>query len=102
MWKMESFSGNENTLIQNKGCEMFMNEAKYKDKVMEEIQENPSLQIKENKILNTDEKNINVFLKLLHSQRKEWRPHNKNALCWPFFYVNDNTKMTFVVTQIMC
>jgi hypothetical protein len=30
---------------------MFMNETKYKDKVMEEIQENPSLQIKEIKFL---------------------------------------------------
>jgi hypothetical protein len=53
---MESFSGNENKLIQNEGCEMFMNEAKYKDKVMEEIQENLSLQIKENKVLTNDEK----------------------------------------------
>jgi hypothetical protein len=44
---MENFSENENTLIQNEGCEMFMNEVKYKDKVMEEIQQNPSLQIKE-------------------------------------------------------
>ncbi len=56
VWKMESFSGNENKLIQNEGCEMFMNEAKYKDKVMEEIQENLSLQIKENKVLTNDEK----------------------------------------------
>ncbi len=47
VWKMENFSENENTLIQNEGCEMFMNEVKYKDKVMEEIQQNPSLQIKE-------------------------------------------------------
>jgi hypothetical protein len=68
---MESFSGNENTLIQNEGYEMFMNEAKYKDKVMEEFQENLSLQLKENKILKNDEKNINGFLKLLHSQRKK-------------------------------
>jgi hypothetical protein len=55
---MESFNGNENTLIQNEGREMFMNEAKYKDKVMEEIQENPSLQIKENKVLTNDEENM--------------------------------------------
>ncbi len=92
VWKMESFSGNENKLIQNEGCEMFMNEAKYKDKVMEEIQENLSLQIKENKVLTNDEKNMKQNLKLLHSQREKWRPHNRNALCWPFFYLNDNAK----------
>jgi hypothetical protein len=68
---MESFSGNENTLIQNEGCEMFMNEAKYKDKVLEEIQENPSLQIKDNKVLENDEKNMKQKLKLLHSQREK-------------------------------
>jgi hypothetical protein len=68
---MESFSGNENKLIQNEGCEMFMNEAKYKDKVLEEIQENPSLQIKDNKVLENDEKNMKQNLKLLHSQREK-------------------------------
>jgi hypothetical protein len=50
---------------------MFMNEAKYKDKVMEEIQENLSLQIKENKVLTNDEKNMKQNLKLLHSQREK-------------------------------
>jgi hypothetical protein len=55
---MESFSENENTLIQNEGCEMFMSEVKYKDKVMEEIQQNPSLQTKEKKILKNDEKTL--------------------------------------------
>ncbi len=58
VWKMESFSENENTLIQNEGCEMFMSEVKYKDKVMEEIQQNPSLQTKEKKILKNDEKTL--------------------------------------------
>jgi hypothetical protein len=38
---MKSFSGNENALIQNEGCAMFLNESKYKDKIMEEIKENP-------------------------------------------------------------
>ncbi len=50
---------------------MFMNEAKYKDKVLEEIQENPSLQIKDNKVLENDEKNMKQKLKLLHSQREK-------------------------------
>jgi hypothetical protein len=50
---------------------MFMNEAKYKDKVMEEIQENLSLQNKKNKVLTNDEKNMKQNLKLLHSQREK-------------------------------
>jgi hypothetical protein len=42
------------------------------------------------------------FFELFHSQRKKWRPHNKNVLCWSFFYVNDNGEMTFDAFQIMC
>jgi hypothetical protein len=40
---MEGFSRNENTLIQDEGC-VFFNEVKCGGKVMEETQENPSLQ----------------------------------------------------------
>jgi hypothetical protein len=30
----------------------------------------------------------------LHNQRKKWRGHNKNAICWVFYCVNDDKKMT--------
>jgi len=33
--------------------------------------------------------NENNFFKL-HAQRTFWRGNNKNALCWTFYYVNDN------------
>jgi len=43
---MEGSSENENTLVQNERCEMFLNEAECEDEVIEEIQENPSLKTK--------------------------------------------------------
>jgi hypothetical protein len=45
---MEGSSRNENTLIQDEGC-VFFNEDKCEGEVMEETQENPSLQSKERK-----------------------------------------------------
>jgi hypothetical protein len=48
---------------------------------MEKTHEDPSLQMKENKVLENDEEKMNSFLELLHSQRKKWRPHNRNVLC---------------------
>jgi hypothetical protein len=44
---------------------------------------------------------MNFFLELLHSQRKKWSSHNKNALCESFFCVNDNGKMTFDALQTL-
>jgi hypothetical protein len=46
---MEGSNGNENTIIWNEGCEMFINEAKWEIEIMEETQENGSLQTKESK-----------------------------------------------------
>jgi hypothetical protein len=37
---MEGFSGNENALIQNEGCAMFLNEVKCENEVMKKTQEN--------------------------------------------------------------
>jgi hypothetical protein len=36
---MEGSNGNENTIIQNEGCEMFLNETKCENEIMEETQE---------------------------------------------------------------
>ncbi len=46
MWKMEGSSENENTLVQNERCEMFLNGVECEDEIMEEIQQNPSLKTK--------------------------------------------------------
>ncbi len=29
-------------------------------------------------------------LQILHTQRKIWKSHNRNAICQAFYYVNDN------------
>ncbi len=78
-----------------------LNEVECEDEVFEDTQENPSLQTKKNKVLENDKKRIKQNLELLHSQRKKQRLHNRNALCWSFFYVNDNAKMIFDAPQIM-
>jgi hypothetical protein len=46
---MEGSNGNENTIIRNEGCEMFLNEANCEKEIMEETQKNEGLQTKENK-----------------------------------------------------
>ncbi len=63
---MESSSRNENTLIQDEGC-VFLNEVKCEGEVMEETQENLSLQSKESKVpkkwKNEPKFQITTFLK---------------------------------------
>ncbi len=41
------------------------------------------------------------FLKKLHAQRLFWKPNSINALCWAFFYVNDNKEVDLITCQIM-
>jgi hypothetical protein len=50
MWKLEGSSGNENILIQNKGCAMFLNEVKYENEIMKETQQNWNSKTKESRI----------------------------------------------------
>ncbi len=40
-------------------------------------------------------------LKKLHAQRLFWKPNNRNALCWAFYYVNDNKEIDLIAPQIM-
>jgi hypothetical protein len=61
---MEGSSRNENTLIQDERC-VFFNEVKCEGEVMEETQENPSLQSKKNKVPKKTE-NIKQSFNLLH------------------------------------
>ncbi len=69
-------SGNEKALIQNEDCEIFLNDVKCEDEIMEETQEDSSLQISKVKYFK-----MKKILELLHSQRKKWRPHNRNVFC---------------------
>jgi hypothetical protein len=47
--------------MQNERCEIFMNETKFEDDVMEEKNLNPSLQIKGSTIPKNDEKKFNFL-----------------------------------------
>jgi hypothetical protein len=38
---------------------------------------------------NEKEKNLQI----LHTQRKIWKNHNRIAICWAFYYVNDNKEV---------
>ncbi len=71
-----------------------------------EKRENPKLETKINKVSKECEKinkkNIKHILEQLQIQRKKWCPRNRNALCWSFYYVNDNFKMNLDVFQMMC
>jgi hypothetical protein len=40
-------------------------------------------------------------LQKLHVQRKIWRGHNKNSLCWAFYCVNDGEKVEVASHQVM-
>jgi hypothetical protein len=78
------------------------------EKEMEGIEENPSLQIESNKILGVNGKNLQItkektkqILEQLHFQRKKWQSHNKNVLCWSFYCVNYNAKVSLEALQIM-
>jgi hypothetical protein len=48
-----------------------MNETKFEDEIMEELEQNPSSQIESNTILSSDEKITKLILETLHVQRKK-------------------------------
>jgi len=41
------------------------------------------------------------ILQKLHVQRKFWRGHNRNSLCWAFYFVNDGEKVEATSHQVM-
>jgi hypothetical protein len=49
-----------------------------------------------------DEKKIKQILQQLQTHRKKWHPPNRNAFCWSFYCVNDNSKVNLNVPQMMC
>jgi hypothetical protein len=40
-------------------------------------------------------------LQKLHDQRKFWRGHNRNSLCWAFYCVKDGKEVEVASHQIM-
>jgi hypothetical protein len=69
---------------------------------IKEERNNPSLQTKVSRVLRKfDEEKTKKILQQLQIQRKKWRPHNRNALCWSLNCVNDNLKVNLDVPQMM-
>ncbi len=44
---------------------------------------------------------LNTFWNNCKFKGKKWRFHNRNALCWSFYYVNDNSKVNLHAPQMM-
>jgi hypothetical protein len=44
---------------------------------------------------------MKINLQKLHVQRRIWRVHNINALCWAFYCVNDGKKFEIANHQVM-
>jgi len=98
---MEQFSENENT------CDILMNEVRMEDELLLELQENESLEENEsfqtegNRNLRMNEEKMKENFKKLHVQRSFWKGNSRNALCWAFYYVNDNKEVNVIAPQTM-
>jgi hypothetical protein len=60
-----------------------------------------SLQIKNSRRERYVNKNMEIKLKKLLVQKKKWRDHNRNVLCWSFYDVNDGKDVEGKSSQIM-
>jgi hypothetical protein len=59
------------------------------------------VQIENNIIEENGEQIMKKHLQKLHVQRNFWRRHNRNSLCWAFYYVNDGKKVEATSHQVM-
>jgi hypothetical protein len=58
--------------------------------------------IQQKKITNFNENNeMEMNLETLHAERKIWRDHNRNAICWAFHCVNDDREVHLENSQVM-
>jgi hypothetical protein len=78
-----------------------MNDVKVEDEPLHEFEENANVWKEGSKNLEKNEQKMKEILKKVHAQRLFWKSHSKNALCWAFFYVNDNKEVDLIVFQIM-
>jgi hypothetical protein len=83
---------------------------------MEDEMLNGSFQIKPNttqeKIELNERNEMEKNLRTMHVQRKIWKGYNRNAICWAFYFVNENKKVDpknlqvkkslFCYNSIMC
>jgi hypothetical protein len=96
---MDQSSIDENRINpNNETFEISMN-----DIIMEQFEENASVQTKGSKNQKKETKEVmKINLKKLHVQRKFWKPHRRTFLCWGFYYVNNNVAIDFENAQIIC
>jgi hypothetical protein len=87
--------------MQNEGCEIFMNETKFEDDVMEEKKFNPSLQTKGSTIPKTDEKKL-IFLETISFSKTNGNHIIGIFMLVYFCFVKDDTKVTLDAPQIVC
>ncbi len=59
------------------------------------------MQLEESINIDEGEGIIKENLKNFHFQRKKWRHDSRNALCWSFYYVNDNNLVDVKCFQLM-
>jgi hypothetical protein len=78
-----------------------MNEVRVKDEPLQELEENVNIWKEGKRNLEKIEEEMKENLIKVHAQRLSWKPHNKNALCRSFFYVNGNKEVDLIVLQIM-
>jgi hypothetical protein len=98
---MERSNEFNNQTMQTEKYTICINDETEINQVKEES-ENPSLQTKVSRVLGkSDEKEIKQILQQLQTQRKKWRPHNRNALCWFLYFVNDYSKVNLDVLQLI-
>jgi hypothetical protein len=98
---MEESNEYKNPTMQNGKHIICINDEIEVYQVMEEG-ENPSLQTKVSIVSREcDEEKSKHILQKLQIQRKKWLPYNKNALCWSFYCINDNSKVNVDVPQMM-
>jgi hypothetical protein len=91
-----------NSLLNEHTCDIFMNEVRVEEEPLQELEENENVWKEGNR--NPEKKNeekMKEILKKVHAQKLFWKPHSKNALCWAFFYVNDNKEVDLIAPQIM-
>jgi len=71
-----------------------------------EERKNPSFQIEISSVSGVneeiDENKTKCILENCKFNERKWHPHNRNSLCRSFYFVNDNSKITFNVPQTIC
>jgi hypothetical protein len=83
-------------LIEETSNENEMNIEKYLERV-----ESGNVETKNSRVEKNGEQIMKKVLQKLHVQRKIWRSHKKNSLCWAFYCVNDGKEVEVGSHQVM-